>query len=141
MASLGAGGTFDQVEFCEEPNGILEIGILNIDAIPGSATCFGDSDGDIEFTVTGGNPPYTYTYVNSTDPTDMGSGTIGMDGGMDNILNLLGGASYQIVVTDSSIPTAETTTEMVMIPEPFEIAGQLAELNPICAGDLSLIHI
>ena len=122
------------IPVCQTP-AVVEIGNLTLTPTVTDATCFGDSDGMIDFTISGGNAPYTYTYVNLADATDMGNGNIATDGGMDNISNLDGGASYQIVVTDSSNPNAETTMQTIMIPQPPEIAGQLAELNPICAGD------
>lgn len=130
--SPGGGG---ELVFCELPDDIVQIGNLTLSPTAVDATCFGDTDGEIDFTISGGNAPYTYTYTNLADPTDMGSGAVAADGGTDNISNLDGGASYQIVVTDSSNPTAETTMQTIIIPEPPEIAGQLAELNPICAGD------
>ncbi len=119
---------------CETP-AIIEIGNLTLTPTVTGATCFGDTDGEIDFTISGGNAPYTYTYVNLADATDMGSGNIAADGGMDNLSGLDGGASYQITVMDASNPNPETLNQTIMIPEPSEVGSQLQVLNPTCAGD------
>jgi hypothetical protein len=71
--------------------------------------CFGGNTGAIDLSVTGGTPPYTYSWSNSAITKD--------------ISGLIAG-SYSIVVTDRYNCSAQAVT--VVIKEPTEVKASLA---------------
>jgi hypothetical protein len=85
--------------------------IVNLD-------CFGDNDGSITLTVTGGNPPLSYLW--STGNTSQ------------NLQNLTAG-TYTITVTDSD---ACTTTAQYSVTQPTQIQATIIKVDdPGNAGD------
>ncbi|MFZ6051547.1 T9SS type A sorting domain-containing protein [Halocola ammonii] len=73
-------------------------------------SCFGEMDGEIEVTATGGTPEYTFSEINN-----------------------LGPGNYTVTVTDQN--SCQATSEEVTITEPAEIT-LTTEVTPVsCTGD------
>lgn len=87
-------------------------------------SCYGYTNGRIQFSVAGGAPPYSY-FVN--------------DAPADVILQNLSAGSYHIVVRDSNLCEVDTTIELTM-PAPLQIAE--SHISPpcpeVCAGSIAL---
>ncbi len=83
-----------------------------------AVSCFGDSDGEIQLNVTGGVPPFTYTW----DPPQ---------GDIANPDNLAAGI-YLATVTDANGCPLETS---VTIPEPDALVAQSFPLDASCANN------
>ncbi len=90
--------------------------------------CFGDTNGLLTLSSTGGTPPYTFDWKNTTDDST-GSGTIANEGDSVNLENLTAG-EYSITVSGSAGQMSTILTEITQ-PEAIE-----TELNPIlCFGE------
>ncbi|MEO1438745.1 MAG: SprB repeat-containing protein, partial [Bacteroidota bacterium] len=80
--------------------------------------CFGDSDGDIDLTVSGGTLPYTYSWDNGAgtdeDPSDLPVG------------------DYAVTVTDNNGCTIESSAS---IAEPTELIASVTGEALLCFGD------
>jgi len=74
----------------------------SIDSVQ-DVTCFGDKDGYVDLSVSGGTPPYTYFWSNFSFSQD---------------LNNVAGGKYVVTITDS---LGCTTRDSVTISEPSEI--------------------
>ncbi len=130
--------TFNGVE---DPNGLLPasydvtvtdangcevletFNVIEPDALAASATtadvgCFSESTGEINVTVTGGNPPYQFDWSDDTYDTQ------------EDITDLPAG-SYSLTITDGdgcSVVVSE------IINEPTELMASLASTDVICNG-------
>jgi gliding motility-associated-like protein len=78
-----------------------------------SLACYGDTNGELTFSVVNGVPPYSYSWQNVTNSLN-GSGTIDTEGGSVMLTNLPAG-DYQIMVNDAFFDT--TFTAVVWEPE------------------------
>ncbi|MEO1437881.1 MAG: gliding motility-associated C-terminal domain-containing protein, partial [Bacteroidota bacterium] len=83
--------------------------------------CNGDSNGQIDLSVAGGTPPYTYQW-------DSGAGTD------QDISNLLGG-TYTVTVTDNN-GCMESTSEVVGQPATLSISI-INTIDLLCLGDIN----
>lgn len=70
---------------------------LSITTATINPTCFGNSNGTIFSTPTGGTAPYTYLWSNGKNTKD---------------INLLAAGTYSVTVTDSKGSTAETSATL-----------------------------
>ena len=83
------------------------------------STCFGQHNGYINVTVTGGTPGYTYSWNN---------------GSTNSSITQIGPGIYSITVTDNNNCTAVSSN--IIISEPDELIIHLTSTNGICPGDL-----
>lgn len=85
-------------------------------------TCFGDSDGEIDITISGGTPAYLIDWNND------------LTGDNDDTEDLTGlaGGTYTVTVTDQGGCIAQLT---VTVDEPLELAGIIDPLNISCVGE------
>ncbi|MEM9050983.1 MAG: gliding motility-associated C-terminal domain-containing protein [Bacteroidota bacterium] len=92
--------------------------VLNVSST--DITCFGEDDGSIEMTVSGGNEPYDISWI----------GPNGFSSADEDLANLEPG-TYDVVVTD-----ANNCSEIgqVDILEPFEIVLDIVSTNIDCFG-------
>ena len=125
--SFNQNGTF--VVNLSSVNGCDSIVTLNLTVYPcdltaisgsQSASCAGYDDGSIQFRMTVGTPPYSYTWQQLSG-TATGSGNIAANNQDANITNLVAG-SYRITVTDAYNITEIIT---VTVTEPSGMAVQL----------------
>ncbi|MEM7103842.1 MAG: gliding motility-associated C-terminal domain-containing protein, partial [Bacteroidota bacterium] len=97
---------------------VTEPGLLAATATGEMLLCNGDTDGDINLTVTGGIPGYTFTWDNGStdeDPSGLAAGT------------------YCVTVTDNNGCTATACAD---IAEPPGIAATIVEDQPVlCNGE------
>jgi len=101
---------------------VLEPNILTISAILSDLTCYNDSSGNIDITVSGGSAPYLFDWDND------GTGDNDDSEDLDSLLT----GSYNIIITDSNLCTV---TGSYTISEPSELTV-LAILGQItCFGD------
>lgn len=84
-------------------------------------TCFGDKDGIVTTVVTGGTPPYTYSFNN---------GPIGSDPVFDS-LNV---GAYSVVVVDANGCQAKSETGIITQPNPLEVSLEI-EQDITCFGE------
>ncbi|MBL4656799.1 MAG: T9SS type A sorting domain-containing protein, partial [Flavobacteriales bacterium] len=82
-----------------------------------NATCFGDSDGSIDLSVSGGIPPYSYLWSNTNTSQD--------------VSNLMAG-SYIVTITDSN-NCVQTATETITEPADLLSFGNTTDIT--CNGD------
>lgn len=101
--------------FDDAPEDVL----ITADSI--NVSCFGDSDGSLDITVSGGNPDYTFSWT----------GPAGFSSADEDIDNLEAG-TYTVTVTDENDCEAEQTFE-ITAPEELELLADITD-NP-CAGD------
>lgn len=80
-------------------------------------TCYGDTVGGIDITVTGGTMPYTYLWNNLETTQDIQN---------------LGAGNYSVVVTDDNLCQ---TTYNTTIVEPADITLSETHINVLCYGD------
>ncbi len=78
--------------------------------------CYGDSDGAVNLTVTGGTAPYTYLWSNGATTEDL--------------VNVVAGA-YTVTVTDANLCTA---TVPATVSQPSELIAVAGSNGPVCAG-------
>ena len=93
---------------------VAEPVLLNMEAIPQSVACFGDSDGSIIVEISGGTPPYTIT-----DPLE----------------NLPAG-TYIVSATDANGCQVETSATIM---EPDELVIVVDDVQPQFTGDADML--
>ena len=86
-------------------------------ANPTNISCFGLNDGEINLDITGGTPPYAYTWSNGEHNEDI-----------DSLINNI----YFVTVIDANNCTAIDTGE---VTEPFEITINENSNSILCYGD------
>ncbi len=97
---------------------VLSIGIVSTTQISG---CFGNTNGQIEVTVNGGTPSYTFIYT---------GGSIGTD----SVFRNLSAGSYTVTVTDINGCTASVSTSLTQ-PAGIDAAAIVATINNVnCPG-------
>ncbi len=82
-------------------------------------SCFNSNDGQIDLSVTGGTPAYTYLWSNGATTEDLSS---------------LPGGQYVVTVTDAQNCTATASATIV---NPSAININFIAKNPLCYGDTS----
>ena len=97
--------------------------------------CYGDSDGEITITVSGGTPEYSLSLTG----TSTASGSISSDGGSYTFSGLTAG-TYSIIVQDANFVSSpsgcDVTTESLIINEPEElIISNLSATEILCNAD------
>lgn len=102
-----------------------------------SLDCFGDVDGEIQFTAILGVPPYQYTWQNSMS-TQSGSGSILFDGQMISLSDLPAD-TYSLNISDINFDT----TIFVEVLQPDLLEVDAATVNDAscfanCDGDISV---
>lgn len=103
-----------------------------IDAMlpPDSLSCFGDTDGELLLTATGGDAPYAVFWEN-TGTGASGSGTLAFEGGVLAISNLSGG-TYIVTLTDLNGTTTEVNAQVF---EPTPLSLDIINISePSCFG-------
>lgn len=94
---------------------------LSLDAELFNLTCFGDSTGAINLTVSGGTPGYSATW----------SGPDGFSSNSENISNL-GAGDYALNIVDANLCTLDTSFTLT---EPSQIEVDVAVTPILCFGD------
>ncbi|GJM32326.1 MAG: hypothetical protein DHS20C18_13270 [Saprospiraceae bacterium] len=97
---------------------------LAITMSEGSVTCFGLSDGFIDFAMTIGTPPYTYNWF-ALDGSTNGSGSI--DGNdLNTLISELPAGNYRIVVVDA-FEIEYQVMVTIQQPDPIDLALALSD--------------
>ncbi len=97
-----------------------------------SASCYGNTDGQITFSVSGGIAPYTFNWT-FVQGGNTGSGNIDNDGQVQQLSDLPAG-DYQIQVSDGW----NDTTFLVSVLEPPLLEIQVLEISdPLCYQECS----
>ncbi|NPA33534.1 MAG: S8 family serine peptidase [Chlorobi bacterium] len=102
---------------------VNNISNLSVTGVVTDATCHGDSTGAIDITVSGGTPPYSYSWTNGATTQDL--------------VNIPAGA-YSVTVTDANGCVA-TASFIVNAPPPIVIAGNITQ--PTCGNSDGIIDI
>ena len=89
---------------------------LTITAVISHVSCFGDDDGSIDVTVTGGTAPYSYSWSTGSSNQDL--------------FNLTAG-TYSVTVTDAN-SCVETASFTVTEPDPLSLSGVVTPVS--CFG-------
>lgn len=116
-------GTYDLIVIddnnCKYEESIIvnEPDLLEATYIATNVACFGESNGEIDITVTGGTSSYTYAWSNLTIDEDL--------------LNILAG-TYTVTVTDVNNCS---TSLSVTINEPSEIFYSVSTIDLLCEGE------
>jgi len=116
-------GTYDLIVIddnnCKYEESIIvnEPDLLEVTYIASHVACFGESNGEIDITVTGGTSSYTYAWSNLTLDEDL--------------LNILAG-TYTVTVTDVNNCSTSVT---VTINEPSEIFYTVSTIDLLCEGE------
>lgn len=98
-----------------------------------NVTCFGNSNGSIDVTVTGGIPDYTYEWTASAG----GAIPAGQINNQD--LSGLTAGIYDLIVTDSNGAIATTT---LTITQPSALStGNISTNSPVCQGSTLNLNI
>lgn len=96
----------------------------------GQLACFGDTNGVIAFSATGGEPPLSYGWATATGQV-LGTGSIPVEGQAIEIPALAAG-SYQVTVFDDFFDTTFT----VQIQQPPVLSSQIEQVTDAsCFGD------
>ncbi len=103
--------------------------VLSFDMVDATdITCFGDGDGAIDITVSGGTPPYTY-YINRGDASEQSNLTGNFTG--------LSQGDFNVSVEDDNGCTLDYSSNPVTIIEPIELS--ISSVTPTdvtgCNGD------
>ena len=85
--------------------------------------CFGDSNGTIDIDISGGSPPYLFSWTNE----------LGTEVSTDEDPTGLPAGSYSLEVTDNG-PCVVTYPDAVELTEPGELLTTLSKSDVICAG-------
>ncbi len=98
---------------------------LTASAVPTDVSCFGGNDGEIDLSVNGGTPPYSYSWDNgagsSEDPTNLLANT------------------YSVTVTDDNGCTANASAT---VNQPTQLTANATNTDPIlCYGETATIQI
>ena len=96
---------------------VTQTGAPTVTATPVQITCNNANNGQVNITVTGGNPTYTYTWSNTLTT--------------QNITNLAGG-TYTVTVLDAQSCTA-TASAVIVNPQPVVVT--LTPQNETCFGN------
>ena len=101
--------------------------------------CAGQEDGAIQFTATGGIPPYSFSLRGGVPSNAFSNGNI-------NYITGLGPGTYNIVIGDSTpsdcTPNTFTTTVTISEPEGGPLELSEGEIKPIsCGGDLGSFEV
>ncbi|MDB5282489.1 MAG: hypothetical protein JWO06_1564, partial [Bacteroidota bacterium] len=92
---------------------------LTATALPTAVLCFGQSNGSIDITASGGTSPYSYTITDGTNPL---TNTTGQFSG-------LAANTYAITVTDQNQCTYSTSAT---VTQPLQFTDVIARVNPTC---------
>ena len=117
---------------------VMPYSTVPIPTITGDALdCFGDMDGQINFTIVNGQPPYDYTWQESGGALN-GTGSVADEGIQETIDNLPAGA-YSLTITDGVNDTIVTAS----ITQPPELLIQLDQLQDascfgVCDGSIDV---
>ncbi len=99
-----------------------------------SLTCPSFDDGSFTITVDEGTAPYQYSW-NTVPISGPNSApvTIGADGGTSTVSNLAAG-SYQITITDASMPTVQTVVDTIDVLAGPVLGITIRDTIPSCFG-------
>ncbi|HLP51821.1 MAG TPA: PKD domain-containing protein, partial [Chitinophagales bacterium] len=98
---------------------------MNIAETHTNLSCFGDADGDITLTVTGGSGPnYTYSWQPNVSTT--------------NVATLLTAGTYDVTVTDQASCTATTSVTLTQPALPVTLSIQSINISCFGANDGSI---
>ncbi len=92
----------------------------------GSVTCFGLSDGFVDFALTVGTPPYSYDWF-SLDGSMTGNGSID-DNNLSTLISNLPAGTYRIVVVDAFDIEYQVTVTIEQ-PDPIQVALNLSDYS------------
>ena len=114
-------------------DGSVRIGLISysLTARTDSTLCSGDTTGKIRLIPIGNGAPFSYTYVNTTNPLIKGAGTIAANDSA--IISKLPTGQYTISVLNSSNEKRDTTVS-IKTPNVIFINPPTA-VNPKCFGD------
>lgn len=121
ISNLSA-GTYDLIvtddNNCKYVESIIinEPDLLEVTYVPTHVACFGESNGEIDITVTGGTSPYNYAWSSLTIDEDL--------------LNILAG-TYTVTATDANNCS---TSVSATINEPSEIIYSVSTIDLLCEG-------
>ncbi|MEL6865010.1 MAG: gliding motility-associated C-terminal domain-containing protein [Bacteroidota bacterium] len=87
--------------------------------------------GRIQLQVTGGTAPYGFTYEEVGNPGNSGTGSIPINGGETEILNLTPG-DYTVTITDNA---GDVQVVNITVPNATDLIVQVTPMNPLCEGD------
>ncbi|TXG40114.1 T9SS type A sorting domain-containing protein [Seonamhaeicola maritimus] len=99
---------------------ITEPVLLTATATGEALLCFGDSDGEINLTVSGGTAPYTYSWSNGSTVEDPSGLVVG---------------DYTVVVTDAN---GCTTNLSASITEPELLVASITNISTICSNNATV---
>ncbi len=123
----------DSNQCTSNPSGIVQIinepDPINITISDFALACFGDSDGIINGTISGGTAPYVIINDQTAE-----SQTVSFDGGTFNFSSLVAG-NYTFSVTDSESSSGDTgctATASADVTEPSELTALANISNSIC---------
>jgi len=107
---------------------LVEPTAIQVSSVVNDVTCFGDYDGGVDLTVSGGTPGYTYSWPTGATSQDISG---------------LSGGYYQVVVTDSN--GCESTLGAIVY-EPQPLATYItqttnASCNNLCDGKLASLTV
>ncbi|AUC76149.1 T9SS type A sorting domain-containing protein [Olleya sp. Bg11-27] len=117
-SSLSNGGCIATQTFI-----VTETAALNVSAVISNyLNCFGDTDGQLTASISGGIGPFSYSWfkIIATIPTDLGQST--------NIINGLSAGDYQVQVTDT-YGAVDTVT--ITISNPIKLIASLASTTNV----------
>ncbi len=96
---------------------ITEPSAISVTGATSNLDCFGDNNGSINLTVSGGTPAYTWNWSNGSSSEDISSLTAG---------------TYTVTVTDAN---GCQETASFNISQPTDLAASATRSNVDCAGD------
>jgi hypothetical protein len=106
------GTSIDELYSIGQPASAVSVAYLSSDV-----SCFGDSDGSIDLTVSGGTPGYTFLWSNSSTDEDLSN---------------LTAASYNVLITDANSCDVDET---IVISSPTQLNVSLSSSDIACNGD------
>ncbi len=94
-----------------------------------NAKCFGDNNGSIQITASGGTKPYSYVWeLTSSSGSNVSSNTV------SSASNLLAG-EYKVIVTDANGCTAIVISEVEQSPSDLVVSATATPITIVGAGD------